>query len=100
MFIFARIMKRMIAVFFLVIISIQCLPVRALGKCIFESSFVEEDLCNNSLDKKEFKDFAKVLFANDFNIESFVSSSAVYSKEGIALYKNPIADLSIQPPIS
>ena len=50
-------MKRMIAVFFLVIISIQCLPVRALGKCIFESSFVEEDLCNNSLDKKEFKYF-------------------------------------------
>jgi hypothetical protein len=34
--------------FFLVIISFRCLPLSELGKCIFETVFVEEDICNEA----------------------------------------------------
>ena len=91
-------MKKIISIFLLIIISVQCLPVKELGKCIFDSSFIEDDICNKSLEKKEIKDFSKEFFGSDDNIEAIVSTIIVYHKENIDLYKNPFADLSIQPP--
>ena len=91
-------MKKIISIFLLIIISVQCLPVKELGKCIFDSSFIEDDICNKSLEKKEIKDFSKEFFSSDDNIEAIVSTIIVYHKENIDLYKNPFADLSIQPP--
>ncbi len=64
---------------------------------MFESSFVEDDVCNN-VEKKELKDFAKEFFRAEYNIGSLIAASTVYHNENIALYKNPFADLSIQPP--
>lgn len=90
-------MKKIISIFFLIIICIQCLPVKELGKCIFDSSFVEDDVCNN-LEKKEVKDFAKEFFSVEYNVGHVISANTVYYNENIALYKNPFADLSIQPP--
>ena len=98
MIIFALQMKKIISIFLLIIISIQCLPVKELGKCIFDSSFVEDDICSKSLEKKEVKDFSKEFFSAENNIVSIISTTAVYYNENIDLYKNPIADLSIQPP--
>lgn len=91
-------MKKIISILLLIIISIQCLPIKELGKCIFDSSFIEDDICNKSLEKKEVKDFPKEFFSPEYNIESIISSTAVYYNENIDLYKNPFADLSIQPP--
>ena len=91
-------MKKIISILLLIIISIQCLPVKELGKCIFDSSFIEDDICNKSLEKKEIKDFSKEFFSLDNNIESIVSITAVYYNQNIGPYKNPLADLSIQPP--
>lgn len=90
-------MKKIISIFFLVIICIQCLPVKELGKCILESSFVEDDVCNN-VEKKELKDFAKEFFRVEYSMGSLIAASKVYHNENIVLYKNPFADLSIQPP--
>ena len=97
MFIFALQMKKIISIFLLIIISIQCLPVKELGKCIFESSFVEDDVCDN-VEKKEIKDFSKEFFRTDYNVEKFLSDVVLFHNETISLYKNPFADLSIQPP--
>ncbi len=90
-------MKKIISIFFLVIICIQCLPVKELGKCIFESSFVEDDVCNN-VEKKEIKDFAKEFFSVEYNIEGVLPTKTAYNNEHTELYQNPFADLSIQPP--
>ena len=97
MFIFALQMKKIISIFLLFIIGIQCLPVKELGKCIFESSFVEDDVCN-SVEKKEIKEFSKEFFTSDYNVETALSLIILLDTENINLYKNPFADLSIQPP--
>ena len=76
----------------------QCLPIKELGKCIFDSSYVEEDICTKSLEKKEVKDFSKEFFSAEYNLESVVTKTSFYYNENIDLYKNPYADLSIQPP--
>lgn len=91
-------MKKIISILLLVIISIQCLPVKELGKCIFDSSFIEDDICNKSLEKKEIKDFSKEFFSLEYNVEAILGTVLVYHIENISLYKNPFADLSIQPP--
>ncbi len=91
-------MKKIISIFLLIIISIQCLPVKELGKCIFDSSFIEDDICDKSLEKKEIKDFSKEFLGSDDNLEAIVSTIIVYHIENIDLYKNPFADLCIQPP--
>ena len=91
-------MKKIISIFLITIISIQCLPIKELGRCIFDSSFLEEDICNKSLEKKEVKDFSKEFFSVEYNSESIIATTAVYYTENIDLYKNPFADLSIQPP--
>ena len=90
-------MKKLISIFLLIIISIQCLPVKELGKCLFESSFVEDDVCNN-VEKKEIKDFSKEFFSSDYNLETTLTNIVFVHKKDICLYKNPFADLSIQPP--
>ena len=90
-------MKKIISIFLLIIISIQCLPVKVLGKCIFESSFVEDDV-SDTLEKKEIKDFSKEFFSSAYNVETTVPHVIFVYNETICLYKNPFADLSIQPP--
>ncbi len=97
MFIFARLMKKIISIFLLIIISIQCLPVKELGRCIFESSFVEDDACN-SVEKKDIKEFSKEFFSSDYCVEPTLSLIILVDTENINFYKNPFADLSIQPP--
>ncbi len=90
-------MKKIISIFLLVIISIQCLPVKELGKYIFESSFIEDDVCSN-LEKKEIKDFSNEFLSVEYNIASIIFTTVVYYNDNTDLYKNPFADLSIQPP--
>ena len=90
-------MKKIISIFLLIIISIQCLPVKELGRCIFEGSFVEDEVCN-SVEKKEIKEFSKEFFSSDYNVEPTLSLIILVDTENINLYKNPFADLSIQPP--
>lgn len=90
-------MKKIISIFFLIIISVQCLPVKELGKCLFDSSFVEDDVCNN-VEKKEIKDFAKEFFKIEYNFQATLTNAIRYNNEHINLYQNPFAELSIQPP--
>ena len=90
-------MKKLISLFLLFIISIQCMPAKELGKSIFEQSFIEDDFCR-SVEKKEIKDFSKEFFSTDYNVEPAFSKIIFYHFESINLYKSPFVDLSIQPP--
>lgn len=90
-------MKKITSILFLFIICIQCLPVKELGKRIFDSSFVEDDI-SNDVEKKEIKDYSKEFFCPEYNVEKRFSTTIVYYIENISLYQNPFADLSIQPP--
>ncbi len=93
-------MKKFISIFLLFIISIQCLPIKELGKYLFDSSFVEEDICHKSIEKKEIKDFCKDFFTINTEENSLVIIANYYVVETTKIYADPFADLSIQPPNS
>ena len=91
-------MKKLISLFLLFIISIQCIPAKELGKSIFEQSFVEDDDINNNVEKKEIKEFFKEFFNEKHNVRPTFSKVIVFHFRSINLYESPLADLSIQPP--
>jgi hypothetical protein len=91
--------KKIITIFLLFIICIQCLPVKELGKCLFDSSFVEEDVCGKSLEKKETKDFHKEFdFINDSPLLIFNQTSSFYSRKNTDLFVSPVTDVTTPPP--
>ena len=92
-------MKKLISLFLLFIISIQCMPAKELGKSIFEQSFVEDDDINNNVEKKESKQFFKeFFFSKECSVWPTFSKVIVFHFKSINLYESPLADLSIQPP--
>lgn len=91
-------MKKIISIFLLVIISVKCIPIKELGKLFFESSYVGEDAYNKGVEKKEGKDFNKEFFTLNTDGRTLASLAKYYSIESIAIYTDPSADLSIQPP--
>ena len=94
-------MKKIITIFLLLIISIQCLPVKELGKCLFDSSFVEEDVCEKSFDKKETKDYTKEFYFTQY-AETKTSNlqSSLYSRKNTALFLGPVTEVNTPPPIT
>ncbi|MFN0083037.1 MAG: hypothetical protein ACKVOM_11015 [Ferruginibacter sp.] len=91
-------MKKIISILLLIIISIQCLPVKELGKCFFDSSFIEEDISHKSLEKKEVKDLCKEFFTINTEEDSLILQGNFYAVETAEIYVAPFADLNIQPP--
>ena len=92
-------MKQIITIFLLFIISIQCLPVKELGKCLIESSFVEEDVCGKSLDKKETIDFSiEFCVTGFFELIKFSGTPAVFCKKNKNLFLSHVVDVTTQPP--
>ena len=94
-----RLVKKIITIFFLFIISIQCLPVKELGKSLFDNTISEEELCEKGIDKKQLPDNCKEFYldhtalpANAFhNIKRFF-------KIDTDLFAAPPADVSTPPP--
>lgn len=83
----------------LLIICVQCLPVKELGKCLFESSFVEEDVCHKSVDKKETKDYSKEFcFNNYFQMPNASEKSIQFRKLNTHLFLSHVADVTTPPP--
>lgn len=92
-------MKKLITIFLLFIISVQCLPVKELGKCLFDSSFVEEDVCGKSVDKKETKDYAKEFYFTPYTeIKTSSLQGTIYSRRNTVLALGPVTDVTTPPP--
>ena len=83
----------------LLIISVQCLPVKELGKCIFESSFVEVDVCDKGVEKKESKDYSKEFFFNDFFHTLNASKKSIqFRKLNTHHFLSHVVDVTTPPP--
>lgn len=94
-----RPLKKIITIFLLFIISVQCLPVKELGKCLFDSSFVEEDVCGKSVDKKETKDFSKEFCATSFSeLIKFSRTPVKFCKKNTNLFLSHVVDVTTPPP--
>ena len=92
-------MKKLTAILFLFIISIQCLPVKELGKCLFDNNFVEEELCKKGLDKKENIDPSKEFFAAFLHAESAgVKVTSYFTDRSADLLPSPALDVTTPPP--
>ena len=90
-------MKKFSAILFLFIISIQCLPVKELGKCLFDNSFVEEEVCKKGIDKKA--DPIKELFADCFNATVDIKEDRTcFNNATDDLLPSPARDVTTPPP--
>ena len=94
-----RLVKKIISIFFLFIISIQCLPVKEIRKSLFDSTITEEELCGKSMDKKQSPDNSKefcleqIIFpANTQNNKSRLFNASA------DLFSTPSADVTTPPP--
>ncbi|NOU38955.1 MAG: hypothetical protein HOO89_09595 [Ferruginibacter sp.] len=59
-------MKKLIAIFFLCIISVQCLPLKELCKKVFDTNIVEDNsMCEDGIEKKDVKDFCKEFYVSN-----------------------------------
>ena len=88
-------MKKTLTIFLLFIISIQCLPVKELGKCLFDNTFVEEECCKADIQKKaiEIKDL--LFYAMPPAVAAEPPVFAVHNTE---LHDSPSADVTTPPP--
>ena len=92
-------MKKLIAISFLFIISIQCLPVKELGKCLFDNSFVEEELCKKGIDKKANADLSKEFITAFLNAGfTKVKTNSYFSNKVDGLLPSPTKDVTTPPP--
>jgi len=92
-------LKKILTIFLLLIISIQCLPVKELGKCLFDYSFAKEDICGKTLDKKETKDYSKEFyFTALIDLITPHKRCCYYTRKNTALLLAPVTDVTTPPP--
>ncbi|MEO6406399.1 MAG: hypothetical protein ABIY51_12005 [Ferruginibacter sp.] len=89
-------MKKILTILFLFIISIQCLPVKEMGKCLFNNQFLEEELAKKGIEKpaccKEF------VFSVSTQLNLINDENVVYSNNKTLLLSHPVADITTPPP--
>ena len=90
-------MKKIVTILFLLIISIQFLPIKQMGKCLFNNQFVEEEVCKN-IEKSKSTEPGKDLICFDFTPQSFYVETVIFSSRKTALHKPPITDIIAPPP--
>ncbi|MBS1495280.1 MAG: hypothetical protein JSU03_01515 [Bacteroidetes bacterium] len=89
-------MKKIISLLFVLIICIQCLPVKEIGKCIYDNTFIEEEMA-----KKVFKNPTLPLIDLISNSALFCSPDctvATYYFSNTRLHKHPVTEVTTPPP--
>lgn len=91
-------MRKLISIIFILIISIQCLPIKEMGKCLFDNQFVEEEVCKGGMEKaKNFQVIKDVAFT-EFNMNFINLVDDHIARRKTALHKPPITDIVAPPP--
>ena len=91
-------MKKFITIFLLTIISIQFLPVKQMGKALFDNQFVEEEVCKKGVEKSAGIEPGSDLLFFDLR-PNYTSMVAVeYILINTALHKPPVTDIVAPPP--
>jgi hypothetical protein len=78
----------------------QSLPIKELGKCIYDSSLVEEDANADGIEKKELKETVKEFYFSNtelqINIKNTLISFIRDNKDLIVV--GPVSDVTTPPP--
>ncbi len=93
-------MKKLITLFLLFIISMQSLPIKELGKCIYDNSFVEEDANADGIEKKELKDTVKEFYFSNTELQINIKNTPIsfIRKNTDLLVVGPVSDVTTPPP--
>ena len=96
---FLRFVKKIIAIFLLFIISVQCLPVKELGKSLFDKNLTEEELCKKGQEKNENTDPSKGFFTLCSHAYGAETNANIYfADRADQLLPAPVKNVSTPPP--
>lgn len=91
-------MKKFFTITFLLIICIQFLPIKEMGKCLFDNTFVEEEVCKKGIEKSKSTEPGKDLIFFDLAPQIVYIQGQPISRRKTALHKPPITDIIAPPP--
>lgn len=91
-------MKKLVTILFLLIVSIQFLPVKQMGKALFDNKFVEEEVCKHGISKPSGISAEQELLIFDLTPHFFVVEQSRELPANTALHQHPIADILAPPP--
>ncbi|MFC4263086.1 hypothetical protein ACFOWM_09365 [Ferruginibacter yonginensis] len=92
-------MKKLAVIFLLFVVALQCLPIKELGKCLYDNTFVEEEICKKGIDKSAIIDFTKLLSVTQFADHYFIDNDQTFFyTANTLLYPSPIKDIHTPPP--
>ena len=89
-------MKKLITIFLLSVLCIQCLPVKEMGKCLFNCDFTEEETCKKVVDKKELA----VTVETDYTTKDELALRAAknFMPIGCIILTGPSVEITSPPP--
>ena len=91
-------MRKFFTILFLLIISIQFLPIREMGKCLFDGQFIEEELCKKGIEKSKSTEPGKDLICFNLAPQYVYLQSENFCRRKTSLHKPPITDIIAPPP--
>lgn len=91
-------MRKFFTILFLLIISIQFLPIKQMGKCLFDGQFVEEEVCKKGIEKSKSTEPGKDLICFVLAPPYVYLQEEVFTRRKTALHKPPITDIIAPPP--
>ncbi|MEO5941956.1 MAG: hypothetical protein ABIP30_03260 [Ferruginibacter sp.] len=89
-------MKKLVSIFFILIICIQCLPVKEMGKCIYDNTFIEEQMAKQvfkspSIQALDIFSQSQLFSSPDCTVASFFCTKT-------QLHKHPVTEVTTPPP--
>lgn len=89
-------MKKFFSILFLLIISIQFLPVKQMGKCLFDNTFIEEEMAKKGMEKPT--DQVKELIEYNVCFNQSIYISTVFFNVNTKLHTHPVTEITTPPP--
>ncbi len=98
-------LKKLFSIFLLFIISIQCLPVKEIGKFMFDTTITDDELSEKDIEKEvekkqqneTIKDIYCIIF-EEFSIAS--SHKKIFINHTFCILPSPAVDVTTPPPNS
>ena len=89
-------MKKLFSILFLLIISVQFLPVKEMGRCLFDNTFIEEEMAKKAIEKPA--DQVKELLCNNICLPQPTHTATVFFNVNTKLHTHPVTEITTPPP--
>jgi hypothetical protein len=89
-------MKKIFSILFIAIICIQFLPIKQMGKYLYDNTFIEEEMA-----KKEVKAPAGIIkecIAYQTNFPQSIFITTTFFSSNTVLLSHPISEITTPPP--